>query len=39
VTSRYKITVGTTSDLFFHIKAQGDSWEDVIAQVSAKAAA
>ena len=39
VTSRYKITVGTTSDLFFHVKAQGDSWEDVIAQVSAKAAA
>jgi hypothetical protein len=34
VTSRFRITVGTTSDLFFHVKAQGDSWEDVIAQLT-----
>ena len=35
----YRFTVGTSNSLFFTIKAQGDSWEDVIAQVSAKAAA
>jgi len=33
--SRFRITVGTTSDLFFHVKAQGDSWEDVIAKLTA----
>lgn len=33
--SRYRITVGTSSDLFFHVKAQGDSWEDVIAKLTA----
>ena len=32
--SRFRITVGTTSDLFFHVKAQGDSWEDVIAYLT-----
>jgi hypothetical protein len=26
----YKFTVGTTNGMFFHIKAQGDSWEEVI---------
>lgn len=26
----YKITVGNSNGMFFHIKAQGDSWEDVI---------
>jgi len=25
----YKITVGTVNNLFFHVKAQGDSWEDI----------
>jgi hypothetical protein len=35
VTDRYRITVGTISDLFFHVKAQGDSWEDVIAKLTA----
>ena len=34
VTGRYRITVGTTSDLFFHVRAQGDSWEDVIAKLN-----
>ncbi len=30
ISSHYRITVGTTSSLFFHVKAQGDSWEEVI---------
>jgi hypothetical protein len=34
----YKITVGTTSDLFFSVHAEGDNWPDVIAQVEAKKA-
>ena len=33
---QYKFTVGTSSELFFHVKAQGDSWEEVIAKVKAK---
>lgn len=31
-----KITVGTTNQLFFHVKADGDSWEEVIAKVKAE---
>ena len=31
--SCYKITVGTANDLFFHVAAQGDSWEEVIRKV------
>jgi hypothetical protein len=30
ITSRYRITVGATSTMFFHVKAEGDSWEEVI---------
>ena len=30
IANRYKFTVGTSTNLFFHVKAQGDSWEDVI---------
>jgi len=37
VAGRYRITVGTTSDLFFHVRAQGDSWEDVITQLAKRA--
>ena len=33
ISHRFRFTVGTSSDLFFHVKAQGDSWEDVIAQL------
>lgn len=29
----YKITVGTTSKMFFHVAADGDSWEEVIRKV------
>lgn len=35
--NHYKITVGTSSSLFFHIRAQGDSWEDVIAKLKVPA--
>jgi hypothetical protein len=34
--NHYKITVGTTSEMFFHVKAQGDSWEEVIEKLTAK---
>ncbi len=32
----FKFTVGTTSGMFFLVKAQGDSWEEVIDKLSAK---
>lgn len=35
-TRHFKIMVGTSNDLFFHVRAQGDSWEDVISQLTAK---
>jgi len=38
-TRSFKITVGdTSSGLFFMVKAEGDSWEDVIAKLTAKKA-
>lgn len=33
---RYKFTVGTSSDMFFHVKAQGDNWEEIIAKLTGK---
>ncbi len=33
VSMHYKITVGTSNSIFFHVHAQGDSWEEVIAKV------
>lgn len=33
ITRHHKITVGTTNSMFFHVKAEGDSWEDVIAKL------
>jgi hypothetical protein len=33
---RHKITVGTSNGLFFSIKAEGDSWEDVLDKLTAK---
>jgi GNAT superfamily N-acetyltransferase len=33
ITRHYKMTVGTTNGLFFTIKAEGDSWEQVIAKL------
>lgn len=35
ISSRYRFTVGTSSSMFFHVKAQGDTWEQIIAKLSA----
>lgn len=32
-TMHYKISVGTSNSLFFHVRAEGDSWEEVIAKL------
>ena len=32
----FRVTVGLVSELFFSVKAQGDSWEDVIKQLETK---
>ena len=32
--NRYRFTVGIMGSLFFSVKAQGDSWEEVIAKVA-----
>ncbi len=37
ITRHYKITVGTTNSMFFYIKAEGDSWEEVIDKLTVKA--
>ncbi len=37
VTSHYRFTVGISSGMFFHVKAQGDSWEQVIEKLTEKA--
>ena len=39
ITRHYKITVGISNSMFFHIKAEGDSWEEVIDQLTKKDAA
>jgi predicted nucleic acid-binding Zn-ribbon protein len=36
ITGRYKFTVGTSNSMFFHVKAQGDTWEEVIGKLNAK---
>ena len=33
ITHHYRFTVGVSNSLFFHIKAQGDSWEEVISKL------
>jgi hypothetical protein len=33
-TRHYKFTVGTSNGMFFHVKAQGDSWEEIIEKVA-----
>ena len=30
ITRHHKITVGISNSMFFHVKAEGDSWEEVI---------
>jgi hypothetical protein len=32
----FKFTVGTSNGLFFHVRAQGDSWEEVIETLTAE---
>jgi hypothetical protein len=39
ITRHYRFTVGTTNSIFFHVKAEGDSWEEVIAKLTEKQAA
>jgi hypothetical protein len=34
ITRHYKITVGTTSSMFFHVRAEGDTWEEIISKLS-----
>ena len=36
ITRQYKITVGTSEGLFFLVKAEGDSWEEVLAKLQTK---
>jgi uncharacterized protein (DUF3084 family) len=36
ISRRYRITVGTSSSMFFHVRAEGDSWEEVIGKLTAK---
>jgi hypothetical protein len=36
MTHHYRFTVGTSNGLFFHVKAQGDSWEEVIGKLTEK---
>lgn len=39
ITCHYKFTVGTSNSLFFTVRAQGDSWEQVIDKLTEKQAA
>lgn len=39
ITCHYRFTVGTSNSLFFTVRAQGDSWEEVIAKLTEKVAA
>ena len=36
ITRHYKITVGVSDSMFFLIKAEGDSWEEVVDKLTAK---
>jgi hypothetical protein len=33
ITHHYKITVGVSTSMFFHVRAEGDTWEEVIAKL------
>lgn len=39
ITRHHKITVGVSESMFFLVKAEGDSWEEVIAKLQTKQAA
>lgn len=36
ITRHYKITVGVSTSMFFHVKAEGDSWEEIIDKLQAE---
>jgi hypothetical protein len=36
ITCHYRFTVGTSNSMFFHVKAQGDSWEEIIDKLTMK---
>ncbi len=36
IAHHYRFTAGTSNGMFFHIKAQGDSWEEVLAKLTEK---
>ena len=36
ITRHHKITVGTSNGLFFTVKAEGDSWEEIIDKLTAQ---
>ena len=36
ITRHFKITVGVHTGMFFVVRAEGDSWEDVIAKITEK---
>ena len=33
ITMSYRFTVGISGEMFFHVKAQGDSWEEIISKL------
>ena len=35
-TRHYKITVGISNSIFFEVKAEGDSWEEIIEKIEKK---
>jgi hypothetical protein len=36
ITHHYRFTVGVSNGMFFSVKAQGDSWEEVISKLTEK---
>jgi hypothetical protein len=36
ITRHYKITVGVSNSMFFRVKAEGDSWEEIIDKLIAQ---
>jgi hypothetical protein len=36
ITGHYRFTVGVSNSMFFTVRAQGDSWEEVIAKLTEK---
>lgn len=36
ITRRVRLTVGVSTGIFFHVKAEGDSWEEIIEKLQAQ---